>query len=110
MMTRTLILALSLTIAATPAMAGPVIENTITTVRTNDLNLTHAADRERLDARLKSAANRICSTNMRGVAEAELRAQCMSAALANAAPQVERAIALAQDGTQLALMTIRAGR
>lgn len=110
MMTRALILALSLTIGSAPAIAGPETRNTTVTVRTDDLDLTRTTDRARLDARLKSAANRICSTNMRGVAEAEIRSRCMSATLADAAPQVERAIALAQAGTQLALLSVEAAR
>ncbi len=108
MMTRTLILALSLT-AAAPAMATGT-ENASVEVRLGDLNLEHAADRQRLDTRLRSAARSICRAGLRGTAENSRRAACVSAALANAGPQAERAIAQAQRGTQLALLMVGAAR
>jgi hypothetical protein len=53
MMTRTLILALSLTIAATPAIASES-EHKTAAIRIDDLNLTRATERERLDVRVKA--------------------------------------------------------
>ncbi|HEY0595893.1 UrcA family protein [Sphingopyxis sp.] len=110
MMTRMLILALSVAVGTAPAIAAPAAESSVAAVRTVDLDLARANDRERLDTRLKNTANRICSSNMRGVAEAELRSQCVSAALAQVRPQVERAIAQAQGGAQLALLMVRPTR
>ena len=109
MMTRTLILALSLTAAAAPAMAAET-GNRAVEVRIDDLNLTRGADRERLDTRLKSAARSVCHTGLRGTAENSRRAACVSAALTQVAPLAERAVAQAQGGTQLALLMIGAAR
>lgn len=50
MLTRTMILALSLTIGSLPAVAA---ESAAATVRVDDLDLTRATDRERLDVRLR---------------------------------------------------------
>lgn len=108
MMTRTLILALSLTIAAAPAAAQT--DDASIAVNINDLDLTRATDRDRLDSRLKSAARRLCQTAARGTAEQARQSACMTAALAQAAPQADRAIAQAQSGTQLALLMLPTAR
>jgi UrcA family protein len=108
MMTRTLILALSLTAVAMPVAAQA--EEKAATVRIDNLDLTRATDRDRLDSRLKSAARSVCNTGLRGTAENSRRAACVSAALAEAGPQAQRAIAQAQGGTQLALLMIGAAR
>lgn len=108
MMTRTLILALSLTAASVPAAAQT--ESVTSVVRTDDLNLTRAADRERLDTRIQTTARRACQTGLRGAAESARYSQCVSAALASAEPQVTRAVAQAQGGTQLALLMLRTDR
>jgi len=107
-MTRTLILALSLTAIAMPAAAQA--EDKATAVRIDDLNLTRATDRDQLDSRLKSAARSVCQTGLRGTAENSRRAACVSAALAQAEPQAKRAIAQAQNGTQLALLMVSTAR
>ena len=108
MMTRTLILALSLTAVAMPVAAHA--EDKSAAVRIDDLNLSRATDRDRLDTRLKSAARAICNTGARGAAENSRRAACVSAALAQAEPRTARAIARTQGGTQLALLMIGAQR
>ena len=108
MMTRTLILALSLTVATVPAAAQT--EGATAAVSTAGLDLTQAADRGRLDTRLKSAARRLCQSGLRGTAENARQSACIAAALANAAPQAEQAIAQAQGGTQLALLMVEAAR
>lgn len=108
MMTRTLILALSLTVAAVPAAAQT--EGATAAVSTNDLDLTRAADRDRLDTRIKSAARRLCQTGLRGTAEDARKSACIAAALADAEPQADRAIAQARGGTQLALLMVKADR
>ncbi|MDO9363018.1 MAG: UrcA family protein [Sphingopyxis sp.] len=109
MMIRTLILALSLNIAATPAMATES-ENKAAAIRTDDLNLTRAADRARLDVRVKSAARSICRLGTRGLAEMTRQSECVAEAIARAEPQAKRAIARAQNGTQLALLMVDAAR
>jgi UrcA family protein len=108
MMTRAMILALSLTVAGVPAAAQT--ESTAAAVRIDDLNLTRAIDRERLDLRLKSAARSVCHAGLRGTAENARKSKCVSTALKQAAPQADRAIAQAQDGTQLALLMIKTAR
>jgi len=109
MMTRTLILALSLTAAAAPVMAAET-ETPAVEVRIDDLDLTRPADRERLAIRLKSAARSICDTGLRGAAENARQSACLSDALANVEPQSRQAIARAQNGTQLALLMIGSAR
>lgn len=108
MMTRTLILALSLSATVVPAAAWA--EDKTATVRIDDLDLTRAADRERLDTRLKSAARSVCQAAARGAAENSRRAACVSDALAQAEPQTRSAIAQAEHGTQLALLMIGIAR
>ncbi|SEH11399.1 UrcA family protein [Sphingopyxis sp. YR583] len=107
-MTRTLSLALSLTAIAMPAAAQA--EETATAVRIDNLDLTRAGDRGKLDARLKSAARKICDNGVRGAAENSRRAACVSAALTQVEPQAQRAIAQAQGGTRLALLMVRTAR
>ena len=109
MMTRTLILALSLTIAASPTMAAET-EHKAAAVQIDDLNLTRTADRERLEIRVKSAARSVCRSDVRGAAEMSRQAECTASAIARAEPQTERAIAQAQNGTQLALLMVDAAR
>lgn len=108
MMTRTLILALSLTAVAMPAAAQA--EDKAIAVRIDDLNLTRTTDRNQLDTRLKSAARSVCNTGLRGTAENSRRAACVSAALAQAEPQAKRAIVQTQNGTQLALLMVSTAR
>lgn len=107
MMTRTLILALSLGLTGVPALAA---EQPTAEVRIADLDLTTAQGQQRLETRVKSAARRLCSTGARGLAEMAHQSQCIEAALSNAKPQTERAIARAEGGTRLALLMIRAAR
>lgn len=109
MMTRTLMIALSLTVAATPAIAAETDLAAIE-VRTDDLNLAHSADRGRLDARLTTAARRVCQSGMRGAAEQARKSACVSEVLANAERQADRAVARAQGGTTLALLMLKAAR
>ena len=108
MMTRTLILALSLTVTALPAAAQTEVKTAA--VQTGDLDLTNAADLQRLDTRLNSAARSVCRTGVRGVAERTRQAECVAATLARTTPQAERAIAGAQGKTQLALLMAHAPR
>jgi UrcA family protein len=108
MKTRSLILALSLAISAMPAAAQT--GNKVAAVHVDDLDLTQATDRERLDFRLKAAARSVCYTGMRGVAERARISKCVSGTLAQAQPHADRAIAQAQRGTQLALLMVQTPR
>jgi UrcA family protein len=106
MMTRTLILALSLT-AAAPALAA---EAPTAEVRIADLDLSTARDQQRLATRVKSAARTLCRTGIGGTAERARETQCIAGALAAAKPQADRAIARAEGGTQLALLMLERAR
>lgn len=110
MMTRTMILALSLTIGSAPALAAPAADHATATIRIDDLRLTSAADQQRLDTRIKSAARSLCGTDRRGTTEMARKSQCIADALASAKPQAERLVAQAQSGTQLALLMVTAAR
>ena len=107
MMTRTLILALSLTVAGAPALAA---EQPAAEVRIADLDLSTAQGQQRLETRVKSAARSLCNNGARGVAEMTRQSQCIADVLASAKPQADRAIARAEGGTQLALLMVRAAR
>ena len=104
-----LTLPLSPPAAATPARAAET-GNPAVEVRIDDLNLTRATDRQRLDTRLKSAARSVCRTGLRGAAENARQSACLADVLANVGPQTRRAIARAQNGTQLALLMLDAAR
>jgi UrcA family protein len=110
MIVRTAILALSIALAGTPALAAPAMDHQTTLVRVGDLNLASTEGRDRLDSRLRNAARRICSTGGRGVTERKMEADCTATALATVKPQVDRVIAQAGGGTQLALLMIQPGR
>ena len=107
MMTRTLILALSLTVAGAPAFAA---EQQTAEIRIADLDLSTAQGQQRLETRMKSAARSLCSTGDRGVSAKSLETQCINEVIASAKPQADRAIARAEGGTQLALLMVRAAR
>ncbi|MBJ7441850.1 MAG: UrcA family protein [Sphingopyxis sp.] len=107
MMTRTLILALSLTVAGTPAIAS---EQPSAEIRIADLDLATAQGQQRLETRVKSAARHLCNTGARGVAAMTRQTQCIADAMASAKPQAERAIARAEGSTQLALLMVRDAR
>ncbi|APZ97321.1 hypothetical protein BWQ93_01545 [Sphingopyxis sp. QXT-31] len=106
MMTRTLILALSLT-AAVPAIAA---EGQTAEVRIADLDLSTAKGQQRLETRVKSAARSLCNAGIGGTAERARETQCIADALAAAKPQADRAIARAAGGTQLALLMLERAR
>lgn len=110
MTTRMMILALSLGLTGVPALAAPATDQPSAEVRIGDLDLTTAQGQQRLETRVKSAARSLCGTGTRGLADIERRSRCIAAALSNARPQAERAIARAQDGTRLALLMVHAAR
>lgn len=109
MMTRTLILVLSLAAIANPAAAAES-ENATVEVRIDDLDLTRTADRERLDTRIKIAARSVCRSGLGGTAERARQSACSSNAIEKAGLQAERAVAQAHSGTHLALLMIDTAR
>jgi len=109
MITRTAILALSLAFGA-PALAAPASDSVTATVGIADLDLASASDRAVLDARVKSAARRLCRTDLRGTSELALQTQCIASALASARSQADRAVAGADRGVQLAALSVKAAR
>ncbi len=110
MIARTAILAVSLALVGTPALAATAEEAPTATVRIDDLKLTSAKGRETLEARVRTAARALCATGGRSLNDRMMEADCKATALAAAKPQVERAIARADGGTQLALLMIKPGR
>jgi UrcA family protein len=75
--------------AATPALAQPYSVS----VPYGDLDLTKDADRKALDARITRAARKVCGTlGARDLVHIVARQDCIVAARASAAPQVELAL------------------
>lgn len=105
---RNILIAISLACTAVPSVAATA--DAIATVRVGDLDLTQADGRQRLDARLRIAARGVCETGLRGVSATAFENRCMSEAMARATPQVERAVAEALGGTQVALLILKASR
>lgn len=101
MITRAAILALSLALGA-PAIAAPVSYSASEYVHIGDLDLALASDRQTLEARIASAARRLCRSDLRGTAELALRTECIAAATNGARAQAERAVAEADRGIRLA--------
>lgn len=109
MMIRTAILAMSLAFGGS-ALAAPVSDDATIVVCIDDLNLASASGRETLDARVMTAARRLCRSDLRGTNELALQSQCIAGALASARAQSERAIAEVGRGAQLAALPITAAR
>lgn len=109
-MLKTLILAaaVALPVAAPAAAAG---DDTITmAVRTADLDLARSGDQQRLSRRIETAARSICFSGARDIASRIAESRCVEQALASAAPQAERAIALATSGRRLASIAVERSR
>lgn len=89
-------------ILSAPASAG-AIESTSAEVRFGDLDLTSEADVTRLQHRIRRAAKAVCgASDIRDLKASQAAAACRTAALANAAPKAELAVANARDGQSLA--------
>lgn len=89
-------------VAITPAAASDRDDAVTAEVRIDDLNLANRAGQQLLDRRIDNAARRICATGARGLAAVTAENRCIALARASAAPQAERAIALATSGRRLA--------
>lgn len=100
-MLKTLILSVSIALAAAvPATATDRDDSA--QVRIDDLDLASPADQQRLDRRVATAARRLCTDGARGVVAIQNEQRCVALALQSAAPQTERAIALAHSNRRLA--------
>ena len=110
MMIRNTALALSLLLSGTSAIAAPAIDQPTAEIRIGDLDLATAQGQDRLHVRLTHAARNLCRTDSRRLADRVQEQQCVAAALASARTQADRAVARAQDGTQLALLMVSAPR
>lgn len=71
-----------------------------------DLDLVSAADRARLERRIRSAAHRLCLREDNGSPTANHDTSCFKAAIAGAVPQMERAVAAAHSRSTLASAAI----
>jgi UrcA family protein len=100
-MLKTLILSASIALAAA-VPAAAVDSDERVAVRIDDLDLANPNDQQRLDRRVSAAARRICVDGERGVLAMQREQRCIALALESAAPQAERAIALAQRNQRLA--------
>ena len=60
-----------------------------------DLDLSRTAGQAALNRRIRRAADAVCPSEARGISSVRAHRQCVSAAMANAQPHVDRAIALA---------------
>ena len=95
---RTFFVASALAAAATaPLSAQPpiLVEGAPTAiVPYGDLDLSRAAGQAALQGRVRRAANRLCTVDVRGVGPVMEERQCLAAALTQAQGQIDRAIAL----------------
>ena len=103
-MFRTLSAALvAVVVAASPAAAAPLTEDTQVQVRHGDLDLTKTHDVARLNRRIVHAAKDACgSFDPRNFPAAASAKACLTNAVASASPKVEMAVAQARSGNALA--------
>ncbi len=95
----------ALVATAPPAFAGGM-EKFTTEVRYGDLNLTSDAGVAQLQRRIKAAAAKACGrTDSRDLKASQAAATCRQAAVAEAAPKIELAVANARSGQDLAANT-----
>lgn len=90
-----LLAAASATLAAgIPALAqDSMSEVSSRIVRYDDLNLVNQRGRERLEVRVRSAANAACGTKLaRTLQEKQAAQTCRDTAIANTKPKVEEAV------------------
>ena len=82
-------------VLAIPAQATEASEPVTVTVSMADLDLSLAADRDRLERRMDNAVRRACDTRGLGADARRLEAACRADMLQALAPQVELAVAAA---------------
>lgn len=89
-------------VLAAPASAG-TMEKFNSEVHYGDLNLTTEAGVAQLQRRIKYAARQICGyADARDLKASQAAASCRKAALADAAPKIELAVANARSGRDFA--------
>lgn len=89
-------------IIAAPALAGPMASANAE-VRYGDLDLTSDAGVTQLQRRIRAAAKKLCGTpDIRDIRASEAATACRTAALAQATPKIELAVANARSGQSLA--------
>lgn len=86
--------AAALAAIATPAAAKDAPD---TSVAIGDLDLTKQADQKKLEDRIDNAVRRMCRVEAHDIEARKLERSCRLAAEANAAPQIEMAIAGARE-------------
>ncbi|NNC52501.1 MAG: UrcA family protein [Erythrobacter sp.] len=86
--------AAALAAIATPAAAKDAPD---ATVAIGDLDLTTQADQKKLEDRIDNAVRRMCRVDAFDLQARKLERSCRLAAQANAAPQIELAIASARE-------------
>lgn len=105
---RLMLASLALTCTTAPALAAQQ-DRVSVEVGVEDLDLSTARDQNRLDARIHSAARKICRSGSVGTAARMIEASCIKATLANAKPQVEVAIANSQRPIRIATVQFGLG-
>jgi UrcA family protein len=98
---RLMLASLALTCTTAPALAAQQ-DRVSVEVGVEDLDLSTARDQNRLDTRINSAAQKVCRSGVGGTAARMIETSCVKAALANAKPQVEVAIASSRGQVRIA--------
>ena len=91
-------LLLAATIGATPVRAEPpILVEALPTVSVpyGDLDLSRPAGQAALYGRVRRAANLLCASDERGIGPVTQQRVCRGVAMASAASQIDRAIAMA---------------
>jgi UrcA family protein len=100
--------ALSVSVAGTPAVADPVSITATSTVHFDDLDLTNPADLAKLEKRVDRAVRILCGSRLnQAINAAEARAQCRESAQRSAHEEIARVLG---DEQRRALATLSEAR
>ena len=85
--------------AALAAFAAPVAAKEVPTASVSiaDLDLSTAADQDRLHQRIATTARRICTVGSRSIASRRVDEACRLAVMADAAPKIAYAVEQARE-------------
>ncbi len=97
MIKSSILAALAAITLAAPVAASKPVDTVSVTVLHGDLNLADAKAQRRLESRVRSAINKICTAPRFDLRAARHAYECRTRALAAAEAQVRTAIALAAD-------------
>ena len=101
-----LLASISATLAFSAPTSAQVMEQFSNEVRYGDLNLTTDTGVAQLQRRIKAAARQACGyADGRDLKAAQAVAQCRQAAMTDAAPKVQLAVANARSGKDYAVNT-----